>query len=71
MDDALAVVAVPTRVRRPHGMSRFRIGRGRSGQSDFLYPEPAERMAFPQGISGSGATPEGGWDGRVRPNPPR
>ena len=55
MDDALAVLAVPGRVRRPHGARRFRIGRGRSGQSD---PLMAARMAFPQGISGAGATPE-------------
>ncbi len=62
--NALAAVAVPGRVRRPHWALRFRNGRGRSGHSDAL-------MAFPQGISGSGATPEGGWDGRVRPHPPR
>ena len=37
-------------VRRPDGALRFRIGGGRSGQSDPF-------MAFPQGISGSGATP--------------
>ena len=52
---ALAVVAVPGRVRRPHGALRFRIGGGRSGQSD---PLMAARMAFPRGISGAGATPE-------------
>ena len=47
--------AVPGSVRRSHGALRFRIGRGRSGQSD---PLMAARMAFPQGISGAGATPE-------------
>ena len=55
MGDALPVVAVPGRVRRPHGALRCRIGRGRSGQSD---PLTTARVAFPQGISGSGATPE-------------
>ncbi len=28
-------------------------------------------VALPVGTAGLGATPEGGWDGRVHPNPPR
>ena len=42
MDDALAVLAVPGRVRRPHGARRFRIGRGRS-----VNPTRSWRRAWP------------------------